>query len=355
MQKSANKGEWSEFYVFLKILSDKKLHSADETLTLIPNSFLKVLSIIRSEDKKELIYEIDADNDRVLVKSGLEILANIPIFRITQKLSKILKNIEKGASSERTFKISDAQDVMEELHCKKIKSSSSKKTDISVKIKECHTGTQPVIGFSIKSKLGSMSTLLNASGATNFEFEIIDSVIEKAQYGKQPKVNLKQILADHKSLKFVCVLNKNFKKNLMMIDSRMPEIVAEMVKAYYLGFHTTVKELTMHVQKNDPLGIKDSQHFYAHNVQELLSSVAFGMQPSKSWNGSYEIHGGYIVVKKGGELACYHVYNRDKFRKFLFVNTKFETPSTTRHKFGKVYECDGRKYIQLNLQIRFKD
>ena len=46
MWLSANKGEWSEFYAFLKILSDKILHSADEKLALIPDSFLKVLSVI---------------------------------------------------------------------------------------------------------------------------------------------------------------------------------------------------------------------------------------------------------------------------------------------------------------------
>ena len=32
--------------------------------------------------------------------------------------------------------------------------------------------------------------------------------------------------------------------------------------------------------------------------QELLLTIAFGVQPSKARNGQYETHGGYIVVKK---------------------------------------------------------
>jgi len=54
MALTGNKGEWSELYDFLKILSEKKIYSADESLTLLPGSFLKVLSVIRKEGKDDL-------------------------------------------------------------------------------------------------------------------------------------------------------------------------------------------------------------------------------------------------------------------------------------------------------------
>ncbi len=355
MQLSANKGEWSEFYAFLKILSEKILHSADENLALIPNSFLKVLSIIRHEDSKELIYEIDRENDRVVLMSGSEEPIYVPILHVTRKLSNILKKIKEGSTSKGAFVIPDAAEIMHELRCEKIKSSSSKKTDITLKIEDFHTGTQPIKGFSIKSKIGGMSTLLNASGVTNFEFEIIDSMTEGDRCACKPLIGLNRILSEDKGLKFIRIPNENFRKNLIMIDSRMPDLIAEIIKAYYLGVQSTLQGLTLHIKKSDPLGMKDHKHFYEYKMQEFLLSVAFGMQPSKPWSGSYETHGGYIIVKENGELACYHVYDRDKFREFLFLNTKLETPSTTRHKFGKIYERDGRKFIQLNLQIRFKN
>lgn len=38
---------------------------------------------------------------------------------------------------------------------------------------------------------------------------------------------------------------------------------------------------------------------------------------------------------------------------YLFNNTKFDTPSTTRHEFGEVYKVKDSYLIKLNLQIRF--
>ena len=77
------------------------------------------------------------------------------------------------------------------------------------------------------------------------------------------------------------------------------------------------------------------------------------MQPSKKWLGNYEVLGGFIVVKQNGELACYHIYDRDKFKKYLYLNTRFETPMRSRHKFGKIYQDGDSKFIKLNLQIRY--
>ncbi|ASY41521.1 hypothetical protein CAV20_05555 [Taylorella equigenitalis] len=45
--------------------------------------------------------------------------------------------------------------------------------------------------------------------------------------------------------------------------------------------------------------------------------------------------------------------NRNDFEDYLLNNTKFETPSTSRHNFGYVYEELGEQRIKLNLQIRF--
>ena len=63
---------------------------------------------------------------------------------------------------------------------------------------------------------------------------------------------------------------------------------------------------------------------------------------------------GFIVVKNDGEVLAYHLYNRDKFKKYLFDNTKFERGSTSRHEYATIYKSDGKMFINLNLQIRFK-
>lgn len=49
----ANKGEWSEFYVFLKILSERKLFAADNNLEIIPGKYFVFHRIIREENSGE--------------------------------------------------------------------------------------------------------------------------------------------------------------------------------------------------------------------------------------------------------------------------------------------------------------
>ena len=79
------------------------------------------------------------------------------------------------------------------------------------------------------------------------------------------------------------------------------------------------------------------------------------MKPATPWDGLDNATGGYIIVKEDGEVLCYHVYNRNDFEDYLFKNTKLDTPSTTRNGFSEIYKgVDGKYYVKLNLQIRFK-
>ena len=78
------------------------------------------------------------------------------------------------------------------------------------------------------------------------------------------------------------------------------------------------------------------------------------MMPATVWDGIHDATGGYLVVKKDGEIVCYHIYNRNQFEDYLFHNTKMETASSTRHGFGLLYRENGEILFKLNLQIRFK-
>ena len=68
----------------------------------------------------------------------------------------------------------------------------------------------------------------------------------------------------------------------------------------------------------------------------------------------YDANGGYLVVKKDGDIVCYHFYNRNDVEDYLYHNTRFERASRSRYHFGSLYRGnDGEVYIKLNLQIRF--
>lgn len=72
-----------------------------------------------------------------------------------------------------------------------------------------------------------------------------------------------------------------------------------------------------------------------------------------SWIGLEEANGGYIIVKDNSEVLCYHLYERNELKNYLYNNTRFETASTSRYNTGKIYEADGKQFINLALQIRF--
>ncbi len=111
------------------------------------------------------------------------------------------------------------------------------------------------------------------------------------------------------------------------------------------------------VAKKNPFGFtgNDILAFYEHKMKVLLLDAALGMTPSKEWKGRYDANGGYLVVRKDGEIVCYHFYNRNDIEDYLYNNTRFERGSRSRHNFGYLYRGDdGYVYIRLNLQIRFK-
>lgn len=78
------------------------------------------------------------------------------------------------------------------------------------------------------------------------------------------------------------------------------------------------------------------------------------MEPGTVWSGDDNANGGYIVAKSDGEVLAYHLYNRDKFKQYLLENTKLERGSTSKHNYASIYKENGKMYINLNLQIRFK-
>ena len=89
-------------------------------------------------------------------------------------------------------------------------------------------------------------------------------------------------------------------------------------------------------------------------LREFLGAVSMGLRPSKSWRGNPSKFKGLMVVKNGGDVVFYYMNSRLNFEEYLFQNVRFERPSTSRFKYGAIYEENGRNFIKLNLQVRFR-
>lgn len=355
---TGNKGEWSEVYALLKVIADKKLYRGDGNLNRLEDAVLPIIKVLREESDGTYQYEIQ-QNLVIISGSGQEF--TIPVIEFQQQAKYLLERIKSSASA--SFEILEIENFIASFNCTSLKANSGVKSDIRIVLHDAATGTSPELGFSIKSQLGSASTLLNAGKTTNFIYKVtgdkltpeLINAINLIDGGSKVKDRLAKIASLGRTLVFTKTEKSIFSNNLTLIDSALPKILAEIVYLFYSSANTKLTDLVSVVAAINPLNfdVSENHPFYIYKIKRLLTDIALGMMPSKIWTGELEATGGYLVVKDDGEVLSYHIYNRNDFEDYLLKHTKLETASTTRHEFGVVYEQDGEQFFKLNLQIRF--
>jgi len=290
----------------------------------------------------------------------------IAISDFKEKAKFLLEKIK--ANKKRTFPVPEIEEFMKSINCISLKASSTAKTDITIVVHDLRTNQQPTLGFSIKSQLGSPSTLLNAGKTTNFIYKIIGKIDEAeierinsmmVKRGQKESADLRgrvnSIYLNNCELNFFKPERQIFSNNLILIDSKLPEILSQIVYEFYSSDKSSVVDLVENTATRNPLefDISNEHKFYEYKIKRFLTDIALGMMPSKVWSGQYDATGGYLIVKKNGDVLCYHIYNRNEFEDYLFNNTKLDTASSSKHVFGSIYEENEELYFNLNLQIRF--
>lgn len=357
----ANKGEWSELYVFFKLLADKKLYAANEKLEKIEDIYYPILKILRTDPLGE--YEYHTNSVIKIIDSSGNLIDTIPIKDFKEQALDLLKNLQ--SKTKTSIPTATLTSFLSKIKISQIKAKSADKRDITIVVHDMFTGFNPKLGFSIKSQLGSDSTLFNSSKQTNFLYEIDCPVgLKESEIEEINNIDSRSKLKDRINflldrgckLKLKSIDSVQLKNNLIIIDSALPQMLSEMIVDYYSGNASSIAELTSLLVKKNPLNfdLSKEQPFYEYKIKNLLTDIALGMTPKKPWNGIYDANGGYIVVKSDGEVLCYHIYNRNEFQQYLFGNTKFDTPSSSRHEFGVVFQEGDKPHIKLNAQIRFK-
>lgn len=355
---TGNKGEWSEIYALFKLLGDKQLFLGNKDIEKLEGLVYPIIKILRTENNGNFEYSIQ---DEIILISGSEEVLKIPISEFKSKAVFLLSAIKEN--KERTFSIPEIESFMNTINCIALKAGSSAKTDITIVIHDQRTGQQPTLGFSIKSQLGSPSTLLNAGKTTNFIYKItganltISDIEEINTIDSRSKImdRITQIQDKGGEFLFERTERQIFSNNLVLIDSLLPQILSKIVFDFYSSEFSHLTDLVRKIAEINPLNfdIENEHKFYEYKIKRFLTDVALGMMPSIVWSGQYDATGGYLIVKENGDVLCYHIYNRNEFEDYLLNNTKLDTASSSRHGFGEIYEIYGDLYFNLNLQIRF--
>jgi len=362
---TGNKGEWSEAYAFLKLLADGKLYAANKNLEKIQDIFYPIIKILREEAHgRKRSYVLNGSIDIIDDEAGLTLM-QIPVAKFINQSQILYKKIKDAHG--RSFGVPEVEEFLNEIDVSNLKSYTGDKSDIKIVVHDLMTDTKPLLGFSIKSMLGQKATLFNPGDGTNFIFKVVGpganslNIKEVNSVVEPPKIASRiSYLKNHScQLEFDSIQSENLELNLKMIDSDLPKILAYILLNKYSSEknHPLVESLVSEIEGENPLGYKlaGGHPFYRQKIKNFLTDSALGMTPETVWEGNYSATGGIVIVKKDGDLVCYHIYNRKEFQDYLLNNTRLEQASMDRYNFGEVYEENNNKYIKLNLQVRFNN
>ncbi len=353
-QHFGNKGEWSELYAFGCLLSDGGAFAADASQSAIENEFYQVLKVyIAAREENFDSYVIEDELIRIEHSDGRE--NTIKRSQIRALLPLVFEEI-RDESNPPTFTIENGNQLMALLERDSVKANSTQHaSDMDLLIKDPDTNiVRPKVGFSVKSQVGSPSTLLNASGATNFTYKIRSSnatqAIERLDIEQDSvRTILETLVTAGYSIEFDSIDNNVFRENLELVDALMVENIAKLLLTYYMSTSSTLADVV-------PLAFPESESTSKQKIfkiKQMLGVMAMGMRPSVAWDGDVTKFRGMLVVTAKGEVIVYYLHNLRDFEEFLFRSVKFERGSRGRHRYGTVYQVDGEYFIKLNLQIRF--
>ena len=397
---SGNIGEWSEIYLFYKILSEGKIRSAkldcSGNMQTCKESYLPVIKIIREDDGYSLEYYTANDINgqkalKVYYKSFSESLFERTADDYKKKANDLLTKLlaaSKGRScpgmikgidpktnkpKKGTYMIPDHKKYLNDILVTKLKSPSTAIsdsfggiTDITLEIVQQDNLRVPV-AFSVKSSLGSPAALLNSSESTIAVFRLENctrDVMNKVNsiHSKQRIVDRVRYLLKQKQINIVFDRFNDdvFESNLKLIADREPEVLGYAVLYSYdepAKGEKSNRKMTSVLEslvEKDPLKLQsNTEKYYEKRLKDLLFEKACGMEISKPWDGDTKIGGGYLFVSKDGDVSAFYASDQDVYKNWLLNNTKFDTPSTGRQDIGEIKPENGHYYFTLNVLIKF--
>lgn len=354
-KQTKNKGEWTEIYSFLKLIQDRKIPLADKNLS--PKSDLFHVKKVTTLNIQQNCYLSETDLVEIENKeTGEKRQLRTGTFLNNEVLTRLSEEIktQKGSS----FDIPEFHAISSKLGVTLIKGgNSNQKSDIVLDL-EKEIEQYKDQGFGIKSYLGSSPTLLNASGNTNFIYEVnglstdVLDEINNINTKFKLKDRISAIYAKGGKLTFDKVEQTTMGYNLDLVDSIMPKLIAMMLIEFHKNRINSLEESLNAIIQQYPDEFNTDINGLTIKVKRLLVAILLGFFAGSKWDGNY-LAKGTIVVKNDGSQVAYHITDLETLEDYLFEHIRFDTPSTTRHRYGSLIAENGKLYFKLNLQLRF--
>lgn len=405
-----NRGEWTEAYVFLRLLGDGRIYGANDELKKDELTYLDIVNIIRDEPTRYIRFQ------RFMAEevASIEVIEGEARLKIVtapelQEKAQFLYTAIKALTAEKKTSIPEIEEYLKEMNFTSPKANLSDrakelygaKADIILTVQDSLDQSRSIVGFSIKSHIGSSPTLFNCSSTSGFRYKLINCN-EQIMHELNNLDSYKTIIAtirDRYGLESGVCRNDVFAANICVVDSQMEKVLstAALINSGYYGDEldcSKLPEICAALTQVNPVGVRNPEIFYTAKMKELLFDSFAGLTASEAWSGRKKLTGGYIDVNKDGEMLYYRAISDDIFCNYLLANTYFDRPDrgfcfklaleqakaylddrslTTEEKnaiiykngidgaknskkghYGFVYCMDGEYYIDINFQIRFR-
>ena len=403
-----NRGEWSEVYVFLRLLSDGFMIERYQDLSKKMKEKRQVVVNVIRQHPKPVLYHVPAfddprhDKDHIYIREGdnqggFKPTSSLKIPKIEFQIacSELERTLMESESENGGITIPESHPTIQlirKLKWTSIKAPSDSKSDLKITLSPDPKRTSETTHtYSIKSAMGGAATLFNADKSSNFDYTILPKDpkgrpfnaedadrLNAINKGQKIKDRMKFLSDNGFKLVYSATKSPVFSDNLRSASNGLEsdKIIQAMLLKYFHSEKTDgekrlteLKEFIPFLSETDPLGFKLKyadknrvEQTYKQSLKTLLSSMALGMTACKPFDPEKfrdEVTGGILLLQsnESGKPTTYahSLTQLNQLEEYLFNNTKLETGSTTRHEFAQAYldKTNGEYRMSLNLQIRF--
>ena len=373
---AANKGEWGEPYVALKLLGDGKLYIADENDCRNPDEWMRILELIRHETKDRIVsYKYNENSTDINIDVNGRVVICLPISEFL-RVSEMLYN-DIIMARGRSFTVSDeVTEFLNKANITKLKAKSIDKNDIFLSVSDPRTSiVREHIGFSIKTKIGQNPSLFNTAKASGARYQLHntnDSIMNEINSvfnakGEVSVIDRCRIIKERNLEPTYCGFEtaaragcEAFRENLEVINPLLPNVIERILWYHFFEdmAEIEIKDISSRLINLNPCCISRPEIKYPYMIKSFLYAAYCGMTASTLWDGKSQVNGGFITVGNSGEILAYYALESEKFKNYLYNNCYLEFPSTSvKHgAYGKVYKDEGTNtyYFNLNFQIRYR-
>jgi len=335
-----NVGEWSELYALSTLLTAS---AADDTQSSLP----KAKRVRHRHSIAEGAIEYTISQGVINIESDSLAKVKVNSELVSGLAVQLLNDIQ--SKSGRTFSSKAGEQLANVLQF----SGAGATLRDDLEVQWLKSSKSEWLGVSIKSLLGAKPTLLNASPATNFLFEIVGSDAARLRKSLERATGMKDLFGRlqnaNTKLQFVRMDNETFSCNLMQFSKRLPATLAALLVTAACNSAKSITEVWESASAQGSLNSSEDKEV----LFEFLGAVGLGMRPTKNWVGRGIGFGGFVIVNVDGTVEISDESHPSALGRFLFDNLKFEWGSRERHKFGIPFTSGKKLFIKLNLQLRF--